>query len=122
MAASDFPAIFADLRELMARHEPELRVLADEPSDYVLVTKTPDKKKGDVWFGAVRSGKAYVSYHLMGVYVAPGLMEGMSPELRRRMQGKSCFNFSKPLDPALTEELAALTGSCLEWYRREGML
>jgi hypothetical protein len=43
MATSDFPAVFAELRAMMARHAPEL-----------LVTRTPDKKKGDVWFGAVR--------------------------------------------------------------------
>jgi hypothetical protein len=55
-----------------------------------------------------RVGKRYVSYYLMGVYGDPELMGSMSPELRRRMQGKSCFNFTK-VDEALFAELAMLT-------------
>jgi hypothetical protein len=49
-----------------------------------------------------------VSFYLMGVYGAPDLLESMSPELRRRMQGKSCFNFTR-IDEPLLAELAALT-------------
>ncbi len=44
----------------------------------------------------------------MPVYVNPALLEAISPELRKRMQGKSCFNF-KTIDMQLFEELAALT-------------
>ena len=44
----------------------------------------------------------------MGIYGDPTLLAGMSPELRRRMQGKSCFNFTK-VDDALFRELAVLT-------------
>jgi hypothetical protein len=40
----------------------------------------------------VQIKKNYVIYHLMPVYLNPGLLEGMSPGLRKRMQGKSCFN------------------------------
>jgi hypothetical protein len=44
----------------------------------------------------------------MSVYVSPELMKGMSPELKKRMQGKSCFNF-KAVDEKLFKELAKLT-------------
>jgi hypothetical protein len=44
----------------------------------------PQTKGRDVWFGAVRLGKAYVSYHLMPVYALPELLDGISPELKRR--------------------------------------
>ena len=36
------------------------------------------------------------------------LLDSISDNLRKRMQGKSCFNFSKQ-DPDLFDELAALT-------------
>ncbi|MCI0346901.1 MAG: hypothetical protein L0221_15900 [Chloroflexi bacterium] len=36
------------------------------------------------------------------------LVGSLSPELRRRMQGKSCFNFTK-VDDALFEELERIT-------------
>jgi hypothetical protein len=37
--------------------------------------------------------------------------------LRRRMQGKSCFNFKRP-DPDLMAELEALTRAAAELYAR----
>jgi len=60
------------------------------------------------YFGGVRIGKSYVAYYLMGVYGDPGLIARMSPELRKRMQGTSCFNFRK-IDEELFAELAVLT-------------
>jgi hypothetical protein len=44
----------------------------------------------------------------MPVYAWPDLLEDASPELRKRMQGKSCFNFTT-VDEALLAELAELT-------------
>jgi hypothetical protein len=60
------------------------------------------------WFGGVRVGKRYVSYYLMPVYVEPSLLDEVSPALRRRMQGKSCFNFTS-VDEGLFAELTELT-------------
>jgi hypothetical protein len=67
----------------------------------------------------VQVGKAYVSYHLMGVYGNPRLLDGYSKELRARMQGKSCFNF-KVVDEALFEELDRLTSESLAGMRSSG--
>jgi hypothetical protein len=44
----------------------------------------------------------------MSVYACPDLLKAMSPELKKRMQGKSCFNF-KEVDEKLFQELAKLT-------------
>ncbi|HSQ25437.1 MAG TPA: hypothetical protein VLN44_13520, partial [Pyrinomonadaceae bacterium] len=52
--------------------------------------------------------KNYVSFYLMSVYASPDLLKTMSPELKRRMQGKSCFNF-KEVDRKLFGELKTLT-------------
>jgi len=43
----------------------------------------------------------------MPVYMHPELLKRVSPELKKRMQGKSCFNFSS-VEPALFKELTAL--------------
>ncbi len=43
----------------------------------------------------------------MPVYMYPALLDGASDELKRRMQGKSCFNFTS-VDEALFDELAQL--------------
>jgi hypothetical protein len=44
----------------------------------------------------------------MSVYARPELVASMSPALKRRMQGKSGFNFAM-IDEALLAELEALT-------------
>jgi hypothetical protein len=66
------------------------------------------KNKQPLCFGGVRLGKNYVSFYLMSVYASPDFMKNMSPELKKRMQGKSCFNF-KETDQKLFDELKELT-------------
>lgn len=58
-------------------------------------------------FAAVQAKASYVSLHLFPVYTKPDLLSEISPELRTRMQGKSCFNF-KSVEQIPTEELKAL--------------
>jgi hypothetical protein len=48
-----------------------------------------------MWFGAVKLGKAYVSFHLMPLYMSPTLEKEISASLKKRMQGKTCFNFKR---------------------------
>jgi hypothetical protein len=72
-----------------------------------------------LWFGGVQIKKNYVSYHLMPVYVNPKLLEGISPALRMRMQGKSCFNFTYS-DQSLFSELAVLTNAGFRDYQKQG--
>ena len=90
--------------------------VTDTPEDYTLNTRHIMKNRKPLFFGAVQIRKNYVSYHLMPIYVYPELVDDISPDLRKRMQGKSCFNFRKA-DIALFDELAALTERGYEKYR-----
>ncbi|HQJ52583.1 MAG TPA: hypothetical protein PKW05_12485 [Anaerolineae bacterium] len=74
-----------------------------------------------VWFAGVKTTKKYVSYYLMPVYAFPDLLERISPGLRKRMQGKSCWNF-RVIDEALLAELAVLTESAYQRYIAEGWI
>jgi hypothetical protein len=104
----DFEATFLELKKILKAYEDKLIVVADTSVYYALETPHVMKNKHRLYFAGVRIGKAYVSFHLMPVYVLSELREGISPELRKRMQGKSCFNFSTP-EPKLFKELAKLT-------------
>src|SRR5216683_3854112 len=106
--AKDFARVFAALKEILEPYEQHLHVLPYKPEYYCLVTRLPVYKKKPVWFAAIRMGKNYVSYHLMPVYMKPVLQKRISPELKKRMQGKACFNFNL-IAPALFRELATLT-------------
>lgn len=105
---NQFNETFLKLKAIFKPYERKLIVVHDTDSNYYLDTSRVLKNKRRLFFGAVRMGKAYVSFHLMPVYASRELLESMSPELRKHMQGKSCFNF-KTVDQKLFKELAALT-------------
>ncbi|MGH9931274.1 MAG: hypothetical protein ACREA9_18865 [Pyrinomonadaceae bacterium] len=105
---SDFQATFEKLKAILKPYATKLIVVHDTDRNYYLDTEYVMKNKQRLFFAAVRTGKAYVSFHLMPVYACPDLLAAISPELRRRMQGKSCFNF-KSVDEKLFKELAKLT-------------
>src|SRR5713101_1378056 len=85
-----------------------MNVTHDTDNYYLLNTRHIMKNKQALCFGGVRLGKAYVSFYLMSIYACPDLLQSMSPELKQRMRGKSCFNF-KEVDEKLFKELARLT-------------
>ncbi len=116
-----FQEVFDRLRGMLKDYTVDLVCEKDKRDNYYLNTKHLMKNKKPLFFGAVQIKKSYVSYHLMPVYVYPELLDSVSPELKRRMQGKSCFNF-KSADAKLFEKLAALTKAGYEKYRSAGYL
>ncbi|WP_437308556.1 hypothetical protein [Sorangium sp. So ce388] len=112
---------FEALRSILQRHARHLVVVHDTPDSYYLDTRTTGPNGKPLFFGATRAGRAYTSFYLMPVYTNPELLGGISPELRKRMQGKSCFNF-KTNEPALFAELEALTGRCFEKWTASGQV
>jgi hypothetical protein len=104
----DFDKIFARLKTIFQPYVKKMDVAQDSEAYYLLNTRHIMKNKQPLCFGGVRRGKAYVSFYLMSVYASPDLLKNMSPELKRRMQGKSCFNF-KEVDEKLFKELKQLT-------------
>ena len=75
----------------------------------------------EIFFAGVSERKRYVSFHLFPVYTNTELLEGMSPELRKRMQGKSCFNFTR-LEKPLERELRKLTQAGFDCYHKRGLI
>lgn len=115
----DLTQVFAELRTLFAPHAAKLDTTKDTATELYVNTHHIQKNKSPLFFGAVQIKKAYVSFHLMPVYMKPELLDGISPELRARMQGKSCFNF-KTVEPALFKELGALTKKAYASYKTQG--
>jgi hypothetical protein len=116
----DFQSVFERLKPLY-QDIPAARVTADTPGNYSLNSPYSPKWGKELFLGAVQIRKNYVSFHLMPVYMFPDLLEGISPALKKHMQGKSCFNFKK-VDDALFAELAALVQRSLQRVRDSGLL
>ena len=119
--ADDFYKAFYALKRIFAPYESRLRVTANSREKYYLETKSRSYKGRPLFFGAAILGRAYVSFHLMPLYWDPSLAKGISSELQKRMQGKSCFNFTAP-DPGLFRELAKVTSRGFALYRRKNLL
>lgn len=113
----NFQNTFDQLKSILKKFEKNLRVKFDSNEDYYLNAGYNEKRKADIYFGAVQIKKNYVSYHLMPVYVNPKLLDGISSDLKKRMQGKSCFNF-KSIDKTQLKELSELTKKDLSSTRQ----
>jgi hypothetical protein len=75
-----------------------------------------------MFFGSVRVGKAYVSFHLMPLYMNEALTKTISTALKKRMQGKSCFNFTVAPEPEALSELKRLTEAGLKQWGEKNWL
>ena len=107
-ADESFNVVFQRLKSILQPYAGSLTVTADTNAAFSLDGPYSETWKRNLFFGAAQVRKNYVSFYLMPVYMFPELLKDMSPELKKHMQGKSCFNFKKA-EPALFEELAALT-------------
>jgi hypothetical protein len=115
---NDFPVVFEQLKQILSLYAPKLTLTVDTPAAYSLDGPYSEKWKKTLFFGSVQIKKNYVSFYLMPAYMYPALLQGISPELRKHMQGKSCFNFKK-VEAALFEELASLTRAGYEAFQKE---
>ena len=116
-----FESIFQQLKEILAEYANELVVVVDEKNNFYLNTHHIMKNNKPLYFGSTTINKNYVSFHLMPVYVFPELLTTLSPELRKRMQGKSCFNFNR-LDSERFNELKSLTQAGYTAFAKAGYL
>ena len=112
--------VFDVLRLLLAEHEGEMIVVHDTSTAYYLNTPTMTENKQPLFFAGIEIKKNYVSFHLFPVYMYPELLEGIG-DLRKRMQGKSCFNFRK-IDDAQMEGLRSLVQAGYDRYHRDGLI
>ena len=115
----DFAAAFAALRGLLESFKPEIVTQADKPGDYHTEIPGLFHRKKPLYFAGIKTGKNYVSFHLLPVYFSPDLQQGMSPGLKKRMQGKACFNFTA-VDDECFAELKELTAAGLKKFQTEG--
>lgn len=114
MPRTDFGTVEGRLREILEPYRGRLVATKDGPDGLTLEIPGLEGKPWG-YVAGTRLGKRYVSLYLMPVYAFPDLDEALSPDLRRRKQGKSCFNFTT-VDEPLFVELAGVMTAGFERY------
>lgn len=120
--ADNFARAFYALKHVFAPHERYLHVNTDTRGRYYLETRSASYKGRPLFFGAVISGRAYVSFHLMPLYWDATLRKRVSASLKKHMDGNSTFNFTSPPETPILRELTKLTASGLTLYKRKNLL
>jgi hypothetical protein len=115
-AKPDLAAVFAALRQLLESFRGNLAVQTDKPGNYHLEAPSILHRGKSLYFAGVRTNKNYVSFHLLHMYYNPAAVKALSPALRKRMQGKACFNFTA-VDEACFAELGRLIAEGLKRYK-----
>ena len=115
---NDFPKVFEQLKTILKPYAQKLTLATDTSNTYYIDGPYSEKWKKQLFFASTVIKKNYVSFYLMPVYMYPELIDDISPELKKRMQGKSCFNFKK-VEPELFNELAELTQKGAERFKQE---
>jgi hypothetical protein len=111
---TDFAAVDRRLRQILEPYRSRLVATKDGPGGLALEIPGLEGKPWG-YVAGTRLGKSYVSLYLMPVYAFPDLDKTISPALRRRKQGKSCFNFTT-VDEPLFAELATILATGFERY------
>jgi hypothetical protein len=123
---ADFGATFEALKPVLGKYGKRLTVKTDNEAEYTVLTKKaspfPQHKGQLMFFASVRRGKAYVSFHLLPLYMCPELTGAIPAGLKKRMQGKACFNFKNVPEPETLAELKALTAASVKvWTAKKWM-
>ena len=119
--AKEFTEVFAALRKILTPYEGRLAPRQRDPGYFYMESLEPTYKDRPMFFAGVKAEKNYITYHLLPVYTNPELNQQISPALKKRMQGKACFNFAA-IDAPLFKELGVLTKSGYKVFKDRGWL
>jgi hypothetical protein len=117
-AQTEFSPVFKSLKSILKPYASKLTVKVDSEDNFYLEGPYSEKWKKELFFGSTQIKKNYVSFYLMPVYMCPDLLKDISPELKKHMQGKSCFNFKK-IEKSLFDELQQLTKRGFEQFIKD---
>jgi hypothetical protein len=114
---ADLAPVEARLRAIVDAYRDRLAV----GSVYGLETMTRPNAKAHDFFAFVKPGSSYVSLYLKPVYTWPDLLDDISPELRKRLQGsRTAFSFAV-VDDGVLAELEILVERAFLRYRKAGV-
>lgn len=121
--------IFKELKEILVNHSSDFfkseqyigsQRKVKKPGYHLYGNKEVSlfgKKPQRTYIGGVIQQKNYVSFYFSPIYSHPDEFKNISPNLKKTLKGKSCFNISK-LTPQVRSELEELLERGIEKYKK----
>ena len=117
-SSSDLVTVYNRLRPILDPYVPKMAVVQDNERGVYLNTHAAMKNGQPLFFASIAINKNYVSFYVFPVYMYPDLLDDIGL-LKKRMQGKSCFNFRK-VDDEQIEGMRLLVERGYERLQAEG--
>jgi hypothetical protein len=111
---ADLPAVEVRLRAILAPYEDRL----EHATVYGIPVLRRPGANAHQWFAFVKPATKHVGFYLLPVHEWPDLRDSMSPELRKRLGGRSAFTF-KAIDQVEMADLEVLVARAFERYMAE---
>ncbi len=114
--------IFKILKAILAQYAPPFSVINDLETRYELSSQQEvlvlGKKKQGMYFGAVMMHGGHVGFYMMSAYMT-NLANDLSPELKKCLKGKSCFQIKK-IDDIILAQIETFTATSYQYYQQQG--
>src|SRR6478672_2211613 len=96
------------LRAILSKYCPPLTAKVDTPRRYELYSikdlVIDGRKRSEVYFAGAIIQKSFVGFYFMPMYSNPEFVEELTPDLKKCIKGKACFNLRKA-DPELFKQI-----------------
>ncbi|MFX1419149.1 MAG: DUF1801 domain-containing protein [Promethearchaeota archaeon] len=79
------------------------------------------KKPQATYIAGVIQQKNYVSFYFSPIYSHPDIFKNVSPELKKFLKGKSCFNINKTT-PQIYKEIEDILKTGIDKYKEIGWI
>jgi hypothetical protein len=113
--------VFLALQKILQPYKNDLAIKHENTTTCYLETRVASLNGRRLFFAGAKIKRNYVSFYLAPLFFFPDLAYIISPDLRRQMQGQSCFNFTA-VDPDCLDELTRLTESAFQKIKNERLL
>jgi hypothetical protein len=117
---NQLPEIFQCLKSILEPYTKDMVLHKDQPEEFYLNLQHQRADGYQYFFGSVKIKKKDVGFYLMALYFYPEMLETVSENLKKHLNGKTCFHFKK-LEPELFAELENLTARGYARFQKEGL-
>lgn len=122
---SELVEVFQKLKEILKKYEPPFSHKIDTDAGYDLwsfrAVEMFGRKYPEVYFGGIVLRGKYISLYNMAIYMNKKLTENLSPALKKKLSGKSCFHLTE-LNDSMISEIEGLFENSYQYYKDNNWL